>query len=66
MALSSANDPIFKIGEQNLAAVLVAIKESGLKVNARETGGNRGRTLRMDAGNGETQVSVAGESPRKL
>ncbi len=66
MALSLANDPIFKIGEQNVAAILEAIDREGLKVRAEETGGNRGRTLRLNAASGETQVSVAGEPPRKL
>ena len=66
MALSLANDPIFKIGEQNVDAVLEAINREGLKVKARQIGGNRGRTLRLNAANGETQVSVAGEPPRKL
>ncbi len=66
MALSSANDAIFKIGEQNVAAVLEAINREGLKVGANETGGNRGRTLRLNTASGETQVSVAGEPPRKL
>ena len=47
MALSMANDPIFKIGEQNVAAVLEAINQEGLKVKAGEVGGNRGRTLRL-------------------
>ncbi len=66
MALSNANDPIFKIGEQNVAAILEAIDREGLKVEAEDTGGSRGRTLRLNAANGETQVSVAGEPPRKL
>lgn len=66
MALSLSNDPIFKIGEQNIAAVLEAISKEGLKVVAKETGGNRGRTLRMDADSGETRVSVAGEPPQIL
>ncbi len=66
MALSIANDPIFKIGEQNVTAVLKAMAGEGLKVEANETGGNRGRTLRVKVANGETQVSVAGEPPRKL
>lgn len=66
MALSLSNDPIFKIGEQNVAAVLEAINREGLKVAAEETGGNRGRTLRMDAESGETRVSVAGEPSRIL
>ena len=66
MALSIANDPIFKIGEQNVNAVLEAIGREGLKVEVEEIGGNRGRTLRLNAANGETQVSVAGEPPRKL
>lgn len=66
MALSSANDPIFKIGEQNVTAVLEAIDRESLRVEVKETGGNRGRTLRLNAASGETQVSVAGEPPRKL
>ena len=66
MALTKAINPIFKIGEQNVTAVLEAINREGLRVKAKETGGNRGRTLRMNTASGETQVSVAGEPPRKL
>ena len=66
MALTNAVNPIFKIGEQNVSAVLEAIKREGLRVRAKETGGNRGRTLRMNAASGEIRVSVAGEPPRIL
>ncbi len=66
MALTNSINPIFKIGEQNVSAVLEAINREGLRVRAKETGGNRGRTLRMNAASGEIRVSVAGEPPQKL
>ena len=66
MALLSASNPVFKIGEQNLEAVKAALKTAGLTIRHQDTGGNRGRTLRLNAKTGEVTVSTAGDKPRVL
>jgi chemotaxis protein CheD len=66
MALLSGSNPVFKIGEQNLEAVKAALKSAGLALRHQDTGGNRGRTLRLHSNSGEVTVSTAGDKPKVL
>jgi chemotaxis protein CheD len=48
------------IGARNAAAVRAGLARAGLKIHAAETGGNRGRTLRLTVGDFEVTVKEAG------
>jgi chemotaxis protein CheD len=48
------------IGARNTAAVKAGLVRSGVKVRAAETGGNRGRTLRLTIGEFEVTLKEAG------
>ena len=54
------------IGARNAAAVETGLSRAGLKVRAAETGGNRGRTLRLTVGEFEVTVKEAGGQPVTL
>jgi len=54
------------IGARNAAAVKDGLTRAGLKIRAAETGGNRGRTLRLTVGDFEVTVKEAGGEPVTL
>lgn len=54
------------IGARNAAAVKAGLARAGLKVRAAETGGNRGRTLRVTVGEFDVTVKEAGGEPVSL
>jgi len=54
------------IGARNAAAVKAGLSRAGLRVRAAETGGNRGRTMRLTVGDFEITVKEAGGEPVTL
>lgn len=54
------------IGARNSAAVKAGLTRAGLKIRAADTGGNRGRTLRLTVGEFEVTVKEAGGEPVTL
>jgi chemotaxis protein CheD len=54
------------IGARNVAAVKSGLARAGLEVRAAETGGNRGRTLRLTVGEFAVTVKEAGGEPVTL
>jgi chemotaxis protein CheD len=54
------------IGARNADAVKAGLARVGLKIHAAETGGNRGRTLRVTVGDFEVTVKEAGGQPVTL
>jgi chemotaxis protein CheD len=54
------------IGARNASAVKAGLARAGLKIRAAETGGNRGRTLRLTVGDFEVTVKEAGGEPVTL
>lgn len=54
------------IGARNAAAVKSGLARAGLRVRADETGGNRGRTLRLTVGEFDVTVKEAGGEPVTL
>jgi chemotaxis protein CheD len=54
------------IGARNSEAVRSGLAASGLKVRAAETGGNRGRTMRVEVGECTVTVKEAGGEPTTL
>lgn len=55
-----------EIGARNTDAVKAGLARAGLKVRAAETGGNRGRTLRLTVGEFKVTVKEAGGEPVTL
>jgi len=51
------------IGARNAAAVKAGLTRAGVAIRAAETGGNRGRTLRVTVGQFVVTVREAGEDP---
>jgi chemotaxis protein CheD len=54
------------IGARNAAAVRDGLKRAGVSVRAADTGGNRGRTLRLTVGEFAVTVKEAGGAPVTL
>ena len=54
------------IGARNAAAVKAELARAGLKVRAADTGGNRGRTMRVTVGEFAVTVKEAGGEPKTL
>jgi chemotaxis protein CheD len=66
MSQSPGLSGVFKIGEKNVEAVLVASEREGIRVAQSETGGHNGRTLRVFIDSGKTVVSRARCEAREL
>jgi len=54
------------IGARNAAAVKEALTRAGVRVKAADTGGNRGRTMRLTVGEFDVTVKEAGGEPKSL
>jgi chemotaxis protein CheD len=54
------------IGARNTVAVKAGLTRAGLRVRAADTGGNRGRTMRLTVGEFEVTVKEAGGEPVTL
>ena len=66
MSLAPGLGTAFKIGEDNVAAVHAALAAEGLKPKAVDTGGNKGRTMRLFIQSGKATVASAGQENREL
>ena len=60
MTVVAKGNPLMNIGVRNLEAAKTALAELGLRVDAEETGGEHGRTVRLYLGSGKLMVSTAG------
>ena len=54
------------IGARNTVAVKAGLTRAGLSVRAADTGGSRGRTMRLTVGDFEVTVKEAGGEPVTL
>ncbi len=54
------------IARQNVQAAIVVLERLGVPLQAAETGGNKGRTVKLHAGSGRLLVSTLGGSEREL
>jgi chemotaxis protein CheD len=54
------------IGDRNVASARSTLAGLGLRIAAEDTGGVRGRTVRLNVGTGTLTVSAAGEPGRPL
>lgn len=60
----SGESDIMKIGERNSIAVEENLRKHRIKILARDTGGNYGRTITFDPGTGELLVRTIGHGER--
>lgn len=56
-----SNKNILNVGQRNVIATKAALMKQGLSPIATDTGGNKGRTLRLDAINGIVYMKKLGE-----
>ncbi|GAB4445812.1 MAG: chemotaxis protein CheD [Anaerolineae bacterium] len=54
------------IGERNVDTAESILRASGFRIQARSTGGNSGRTVRMQVATGELTVKTLGEGEKTL
>lgn len=52
---------ILNIGLRNVVAVKAALTKEGLNVKGADTGGNKGRTLKLDIATGKVIVKIIGQ-----
>lgn len=57
---------ILNIGMRNNIAVKAALNKEGLLIKAADTGGNKGRTVKMDVSTGIVSVRIIGENEIEL
>lgn len=62
---NSSND-ILKIGERNVLATKVKLKELNIKIVSEDTGGNFGRTIILDSNDGLLQVKTIGHGEKTI
>jgi len=55
-----------QIGEANIKAVTQALSKLGVRVQAQEVGGAKGRRVTLDCATGKVSVQIVGEPPRTL
>ena len=66
MGLIPGQHSIFKTGERNIEATQAALASAGLSLAASDTGGNKGRTMRLFVGTGNVTVSTGGGDVREI
>lgn len=66
MSLAPGMNDAFKTGERNITGVLASLEKEGTPFTAQDTGGNKGRTVRMYLDSGKVTVKAIGESEKEL
>ena len=64
-ALGSQSD-IFMIGQRNVEMCVTALKSEGIKLTRRDTGGTYGRTVELNAENGQLKIKTIGHGEMYL
>jgi len=54
------------VGARNAEAVIIALREAGIPLQAKDVGGSAGRTLRLISDNGLIVVRTIGGAEREL
>ena len=57
---------VLNIGVRNVLAVKQILQEEGMKVKNSDTGGNKGRTMRLDIASGNVFVKIIGQQEIEL
>ncbi|NLX61732.1 MAG: chemotaxis protein CheD [Tissierellia bacterium] len=55
---------VLKIGERNVMATKMKLKEMGIEIISEDTGGNYGRTIELDSQNGSLLVKTIGHGTK--
>jgi len=55
------NKDVLNIGLRNIIAVKAAIQEKNLRIHRQDTGGNKGRTMSIEADTGRVSIRTIGE-----
>ncbi len=66
MSTAPGLDSIFDIGEKNLLMTKTVLAEQSIRIVASDTGGHRGRTVRMSIDTGKVIVSSLGGETKEL
>jgi chemotaxis protein CheD len=57
---------ILNIGMRNIVAIKALLSQMGLTIKAADTGGNRGRTVKIDVATGYVTVKILGQEEIEL
>lgn len=57
---------ILNVGMRNTIAVKVALSKEGISLKSSDTGGNRGRTLKLDIATGVVTVRIIGQLEQEI
>ena len=55
-----------QIGDANIKATIKILDEAGVRLVARDIGGNSGRRISLDCGTGEVTIQTVGKPPRDI
>jgi chemotaxis protein CheD len=66
MSLAGGFSNTFKTGERNLTEVKAALSRHNITVAASDTGGNKGRSVRLYLENGKVTVRTMGMEEKEL
>lgn len=66
MSLAPGLGTAFKIGEDNVTAVVDVLSEEGLEPKCMEVGGHKGRTMRLFIDSGKATIASAGQENREF
>ena len=58
------NNSVLKIGERNVIATKEKLKDLNIRIISEDTGGNYGRTIEVDAGDGSLLVKTIGHGEK--
>lgn len=62
----NSNNDILKIGERNVLATKVKLKELNIRIVSEDTGGNFGRTIILNSNDGLLQVRTIGHGEKTI
>ena len=59
-------DDRMRIGERNVEAVKIALKQQGLKISGEDTGGSYGRSMELNLDNGKVNIKTIEKGSKEL
>jgi chemotaxis protein CheD len=66
MIANQNHNGVFHIGERNAETAKAVLSDLGVRIHAVDTGGNRGRTVRLHLESGRLMVSSVGGPSHEL
>jgi chemotaxis protein CheD len=66
MVITPGFDDALNIGERNIQAAKEALKAAGLKIQAQDTGGQTGRTIKFSIATGQVTIRSLGKKEQIL